>query len=133
MWPEPVERVAAFLRDAEVPGRLEELAPGVDAPPGQIARAAGFECDGRALVVLAPGDRDVDAERVARRAGCRSVRTAAASDFPFRGARIFVDRTLLSVRLVWLQAGTPRHFVGLAPGHLLRLVRAETGVFLRED
>ena len=133
MWPEPVERVASFLRDADVPGRLEELAPGVDGPPGQAARAIGFECDGRALVLLVPAERETDPQRVARRAGCRNMRVTAAADFPFRGAQVFVDRSLLSVRLVWLQAGTPRHFVGLAPGHLLRLIRAETGVFARED
>jgi prolyl-tRNA editing enzyme YbaK/EbsC (Cys-tRNA(Pro) deacylase) len=56
-----------------------------------------------------------------------------APAFPFRGARTFVDRSLLAVRTVWLEAGTSRHFVALAPPQLLRLLRAETGPFVRED
>jgi prolyl-tRNA editing enzyme YbaK/EbsC (Cys-tRNA(Pro) deacylase) len=40
---------------------------------------------------------------------------------------------LLSLRTVWLEAGSPRHVLGLAPGELLRLTRAETGAFLVED
>jgi len=36
-------------------------------------------------------------------------------------------------RTVWLEAGSKRHFVGLSPRQLLRLTRAETGTFLRDD
>src|SRR5919204_4398992 len=126
MWPEPVERIAAFLRDADVQGRLEELPAGVDRPPGQRVTALGFACDGRALVVLVPDEREADGDRVARRAGCRDLRVTEAPGFPFRGAQAFVDRSLLAVRTLWLEAGTPRHFVGLAPGQLLRVIRAET-------
>jgi prolyl-tRNA editing enzyme YbaK/EbsC (Cys-tRNA(Pro) deacylase) len=133
IWPEPVERIASFLRSADVPGRLEELPAGVDRPPGQGAQALGFDCDGRRVVVLVPDEREADAERVARRAGCRTLRRSEAPAFPFQGARVFADRSLLPVRTVWLEAGTRRHFVGLAPAQLLRLVRAETGVFVAED
>jgi prolyl-tRNA editing enzyme YbaK/EbsC (Cys-tRNA(Pro) deacylase) len=34
---------------------------------------------------------------------------------------------------VWLEAGSPRHVLGLAPEQLLRLTRAETGTFLAGD
>ena len=36
MWPEPVERIASFLRHSEAEGRIEELPPGVDEPPGPV-------------------------------------------------------------------------------------------------
>jgi prolyl-tRNA editing enzyme YbaK/EbsC (Cys-tRNA(Pro) deacylase) len=133
MWPEPVEHVAAFLRGANAHGRLEELPQGVDEPPGHRVRAAGFDCDGRPLVVLVPDRRHVDGARVAVRAGCRNLRVAEVPEFPFHGARTFVDRSLLSHRAVWLEAGSARHFVVLAPAQLLRLIRAETGVFVADD
>ena len=133
MWPEPVERIATFLRRSEAQARLEELPPGVDTPPGPAARADAFECDGRALVVLVPDDRRVDRARLARRAGCTDLRPAGNRTFPFEGARVIVDRSLLAVRIVWLQAGSPRHVVGVGPRQLLRLTRAETGAFLVDD
>jgi len=133
MWPDPVERIATFLRRSEAQARLEELPPGVDTPPGPGARADAFECDGRTLVVLVPDDRRVDRARLARRAGCTDLRPAGARTFPFEGARVIVDRSLLAVRTVWLQAGSPRHVLGLGPRQLLRLTRAETGTFLLDD
>jgi prolyl-tRNA editing enzyme YbaK/EbsC (Cys-tRNA(Pro) deacylase) len=133
MWPEPVERIATFLRRSEAQARLEELPPGVDTPPGPGARADAYECDGRTLVVLVPDDRRVDRARLARRAGCTDLRPAGARMFPFEGARVIVDRSLLAVRTVWLEAGSPRHVLGLGPRQLLRLTRAETGTFLLDD
>jgi len=133
MWPEPVERIASFLRESEAIGRLEELPPGVDTPPGPAGRAEAFDCDGRTLVVLVPADRPIDEERVGRRAGCGALRPAAARGFPFQGTLVLVDRSLLSQRTVWLEAGSPRHVLGLAPSQLLRLTRAETGVFVPPD
>jgi hypothetical protein len=35
--------------------------------------------------------------------------------------------------MVWLEAGSPRHVLGLGPRQLLRLTRAETGSFLIDD
>jgi prolyl-tRNA editing enzyme YbaK/EbsC (Cys-tRNA(Pro) deacylase) len=133
MWPEPVERIASFLRRSEAQARLEELPPGVDTPPGPGARADTFECDGRTLVALVPDDRNVDRARLARRAGCTELCPAGTRSFPFEGARVIVDRSLLSARMVWLQAGSPRHVLGLGPRQLLRLTRAETGTFLLDD
>jgi prolyl-tRNA editing enzyme YbaK/EbsC (Cys-tRNA(Pro) deacylase) len=133
MWPEPVERIASFLHDSEAIGRLEELPPGSDTPPGPAARAEAFECDGRTLVVLVPADRAIDEERVMRRGGCNSLRPGAARAFPFQGTLVLVDRTVLAQRTVWLEAGSPRHVLGLPPSQLLRLTRAETGSFAVQD
>ena len=133
MWPEAVERIASFLREANAQGQIEELPPGVDTPPGQGVQTGSFECDGRSLVALVPEDRIIDRKRLARRGGCTELRSAAARTFPFQGARVLVDRSLLVLPTVWLDAGSPRHVLGLAPGQLLRLTRAETGTFLVED
>jgi prolyl-tRNA editing enzyme YbaK/EbsC (Cys-tRNA(Pro) deacylase) len=133
MWPEPVERIAAFLRESQAHGRLEELPPGVDTAPGPAARAEAFECDGRTLIALVPDDRLIDRGRLARRAGCTELRPVDTRTFPFQGARVLVDRNLLSLRIVWLEAGSPRHVLGVRPRQLLRLTRAETGMFLVED
>ncbi len=133
MWPESVERIASFLRDSEAQGRIEELPPGVDTPPGPAARVAGFDCDGKLLVALVPADRAIEQARLARSSGCSVLRPAASPPFPFQGARVIADRSLLAMRTVWLEAGSPRHVVGLAPDQLLRLTRAETGLFLVQD
>jgi prolyl-tRNA editing enzyme YbaK/EbsC (Cys-tRNA(Pro) deacylase) len=133
MWPEPVERIASFLRESEAVGRIEELAPGVELPPEPAASATAFDCDGSPLVVLVPDDREVNRERVARQGGCSRLKSAASQPFPFQGARVFLDRSLLSEQTIWLEAGSPRHVLGLAPSQLLRLTRAETGSFLLED
>jgi prolyl-tRNA editing enzyme YbaK/EbsC (Cys-tRNA(Pro) deacylase) len=133
MWPEPVERIAVFLRESSAHGRIEELPPGVDTPPGTGVRAEAFDCDGRRLVVLAPDDATVDRERLRRRAGCTDLHESAVHGFPFQGARVLLDRSLLSGRTLWLQAGTPRHVLGLSPTQLVRLTHAETGRFLVQD
>jgi prolyl-tRNA editing enzyme YbaK/EbsC (Cys-tRNA(Pro) deacylase) len=133
MWPAPVERIASFLRQSEAPARLEQLPDGVDTPPGPAARAEAFDCDGRTLVALVPDDREVDRARLARRGGCGELRPASARTFPFQGTQVLVDRSLLSQPIVWLEAGSPRHVLGLGPRQLLRLTRAETGTFLLED
>ena len=133
MWPEPVERIAKFLRESEAHGRLEELPPGVDTPPGTAVRAEAYDCDGRTLVALVPGNGEVDRSRLARRAGCTELRPTAGRSFPYQGARVIVERSLLSVRTAWLEAGSPRHALGLSPSQIVRLTRAETGNFLFSD
>ena len=86
-WPEPVERVAAFLREAGVEARLEEFESGT-ATADDAARAAGCTlgqivkslvllCDGRPVVALVPGDRRADPDKIARAAGAREARIAA--------------------------------------------------------
>jgi len=133
MWPEPVERIAAFLRESEAHARLEELPPGVDTLPEPSASAVAFDCNGRVVVALVPTGAAVDRRRLAQRAGCVELRPVAARPFPFQGTRVLVDQSLLSVRTVWLEAGSPRHVLGLPPRQLLRLTHAETGAFRVED
>jgi prolyl-tRNA editing enzyme YbaK/EbsC (Cys-tRNA(Pro) deacylase) len=133
VWPEPVERVAALLRSAGVQGRLEELPADVDEPPGPAFRAAGFECDGRALVVLVPAARAIDRDKLAAAAKCTVLRPAPVPGFPFRRTRVYLDRSALSTPAVWLEAGSPRHYLGLAPGQLTHLTRAQTADLLLED
>jgi prolyl-tRNA editing enzyme YbaK/EbsC (Cys-tRNA(Pro) deacylase) len=133
MWPEPVERIAAFVRAAGVQGTIEELPAGVDTPAGPSLRAAGFDCDGRTLVALVPADRLIDRERLAAAARCRTLQPAPFPVFPFQSARVLLDRSALAVRTVWLEAGSPRHYLALAPTELARLVRSETADLVLED
>jgi prolyl-tRNA editing enzyme YbaK/EbsC (Cys-tRNA(Pro) deacylase) len=132
VWPEPVERIAAFLRAAGIPGRLEELPADADAIPDPAIRAAGFECDGRGLVVLVPDERPIDRDKVAAAAGCKMLRPASAPQFPFQPLRVLIDRTLVTAETVWLEVGTERYVLGLAPGELARLTHAETADLLLE-
>lgn len=148
-WPEPVARVASFLRDAGAEARLEEFAVGtptardaaeaVGCDLGQIVKSLVLECDGRPVLVLVPGDRRADPAKVARAIGCASASVArpeaveAATGFP-PGAvapfpvpnvdRVLVERTLLSHDMVWIGAGSVRHMAGLAPSELVRVARA---------
>jgi prolyl-tRNA editing enzyme YbaK/EbsC (Cys-tRNA(Pro) deacylase) len=149
-WPDDVERVAAFLREAGVEARVEEFRAGtptaedaaraVGCELGQIVKSLVFDCDGRALVVLVPGDRRADRAKIAAAAGCLKAKIAgpdrvvdatgfepgAVAPFPLPGVdRVFVDRTLLQHRLVWVGAGSHRHMAVLTPSDLVRLARAE--------
>ena len=113
-------------------GRLEELLPGAGPPVGQKLRADGFDGDGHAVVALIPVDRSVDERRLAAAAGCREVRPAPAMVFPFEGARVFMDQSVLSAEAVWLEAGSPHHILGLSPTQIVSVTKAETADLLRE-
>jgi prolyl-tRNA editing enzyme YbaK/EbsC (Cys-tRNA(Pro) deacylase) len=133
MWPASVERIAVLLRTTGVQGQLEELPAGVDTPPGPAVRALGFECDGDSLVALVPEDREVDRDKLATLAKCVRLRSARSPDFPFQQARVFLDRTALTTGTVWLEAGSPRHVLGLAPSQLVHVTRSQTADLLLED
>ena len=77
--------------------------------------------------------RGAEGARAESRAGCTELRRVSARTFPFQGARVLVDKSLLALDTVWLEAGSPRHVLGLPPRQLLRLTHAETGTFLVED
>ena len=149
-WPEPVERVASFLRDAGAEARVEEFRQGtptaedaaraVGCELGQIVKSLVFECDGRPVVALVPGDRRADPAKVARAAGCDRARVASAdrvaevtgfepgavAPFPLPDVeRALIERRLLAHEVVWVGAGSTRHMAGLAPTELARLARAE--------
>jgi prolyl-tRNA editing enzyme YbaK/EbsC (Cys-tRNA(Pro) deacylase) len=49
----------------------------------------------------------------------------AVAPFPLPEVdRVFVDRSLLSHKRVWIGAGSPSHMAVLAPADLVRLARA---------
>jgi prolyl-tRNA editing enzyme YbaK/EbsC (Cys-tRNA(Pro) deacylase) len=149
-WPEPVERVAAFLREAGAEARLEEFEAGTRTAE-DAARAAGCSvaqivksmvvvCDGSPVLAMVPGDRRADLGKVAAAAGGSSARIARGDEVeqatgvapggvsPFvapRVDRVFVDRTLLGQDLVWVGAGSPSHVAAVRPGELVRLTRAQ--------
>jgi len=148
-WPEPVERVTAYLREAGAEVRVEEFPDGtptaqaaaraVGCELSQIVKSLVFHCDGRPVVALVPGDRRADSDKIARAAGCRFARIAgpdevteatgfepgAVAPFPLpRVERLFIDPTLLSHRVVWIGAGSERHMASLSPTELVRLSRA---------
>ncbi len=132
MWPEAVEGIAAFLRAAGVEGRLEELLPGAGPPAGQKLRADGFDADGAAVVALVPVGRAVDEGKLAVAAGCRRVQSGPAVRFPFEGARVFIDQSILAADSVWLEAGSPRHALGLSPVQIARVTSAASADLLQE-
>ncbi len=148
-WPEPVERVTAYLREAGAEVRVEEFPEGtptaqdaaraVGCDLGQIVKSLVFDCGGRSVVVLVPGDRRADSAKIAhatgspfaRIAGSEEVQDAtgfepgAVAPFPLpRVESVFIERTLLSQPVLWIGAGSDRHMAALSPVELLRLSRA---------
>jgi hypothetical protein len=119
-----VERIAAFLRAAGAPARLEELPEGADRPPDPAVRAEGFACEGRRLVALVPAESAIDRDKLSAAAACADPQPAPLPEFPFRPARVLVDHSILSIGTVWLAAGSPRHVLGLDAGHLAQLTHA---------
>lgn len=132
MWPDAVESIAAFLRSAAVEGRLEELLPGAALPAGQKLRADAFDTEGGALVVVVPSERRVDDRKLAVASSCKDVRAAPAISFPFEGARVLIDQSVLSAQAVWLEAGSSRHVLQISPAQLVRVTSAQTADLLRE-
>ena len=156
-WPEPVERVSSFLREAGAEARIEEFSDGtptaadaaaaVGCELDQIVKSLVLICDGRPVVALVPGDRRGDPMKVARAAGTESARVAspdevqeatgfepgAVAPFPLpRVETILIERTLLKHRIVWAGAGSANHMVGLAPVELERLARARSMDVVKE-
>jgi len=149
-WPEPVERVAGFLRKTATEARIEEFPEGtptaqdaakaVGCELAHIVKSLVFDCDGRSMLVLVPGDRRADAAKIAGAVGAVRARVAGAEQveaatgfqpggvapFPTRAIeRVLIDRTLLVHDRVWVGAGTDRHLAGIAPSDLVRVTRAE--------
>jgi prolyl-tRNA editing enzyme YbaK/EbsC (Cys-tRNA(Pro) deacylase) len=149
-WPEPVERVAGFLRSAGAEAHIEEFSEGT--PTAQaaaeavgcelrhIVKSLVFTCGDRTVLVMVPGDRRADAAKVAAAGGCEKARVAgpelvldatgfepgAVAPFPLRRIdRVFVERSLLALDRVWVGAGSTRHMAALAPADLVRLARAQ--------
>ena len=98
-----------------------------------------FDCDGRPVVVMIPGDRRADRKKLTAAAGCKRSQIVGSADverltgftpgavapFPLpRATRAFVDRGLLLHDFVWIGAGSNRHLAAIAPQELVRLARA---------
>jgi prolyl-tRNA editing enzyme YbaK/EbsC (Cys-tRNA(Pro) deacylase) len=157
-WPEAVERVNAFLREAAAEARVEEFPSGahtareaadaIGCELNHIVKSLLFECDGRPVLVLVAGDRRADAAKVAAAAHAAGAGVAsparvkeitgfepgAVAPFPLlRVEHVFLDRGLLMHDRVWVGAGSPRHMAGLAPSELVRLARATPVDVASED
>jgi Cys-tRNA(Pro) deacylase len=157
-WPEPVERVASFLRATGAEARIEEFgsetptaeaaADVVGCTLGQIVKSLVFVCDGSPVVALVPGDRRADSAKIARHTGARRAAIAkpaevvAATGFapggvaPFPLERVevvLVERTLVRHPVVWAGAGSEHHMVALAPRELVRLTRGRVEDVVRES
>lgn len=156
-WPEPVERVAVFLRAAGAESRLEEF-PAVVASAQDAAKAIGcdldqivkslvFVCGDRSVLALVPGDRRADPAKVGVAAGTTTVRVARPPEVvaatglspggvgpfpPPAGVPIFIERTLLSRPVVWVGAGSDRHMVMVSPTELVRLTTGSTVDIVQE-
>jgi Cys-tRNA(Pro) deacylase len=149
-WPTEVERVSGFIRQMGAEARVEEFSSGtptaaeaasaVGCKLGQIVKSLVFDCDGRWVVVLVPGDRRADLDKIAAAVGAKKARIAkpeeveratgfvagAVAPFPLPNVdRVFVDRGLLAHKRVWIGAGSPSHMAEIAPGDLIRLARAQ--------
>jgi Cys-tRNA(Pro) deacylase len=156
-WPEGVERVAAFLRQAGAEARVEQVATetptaqdaarAVGTEPAQIVKSLVLDCGDRFVLALVPGDRRADPAKVAAAAGCASARVAradqvvratgfapgAVAPFPLHEVeRVLVDRTVLVHDRVWVGAGSRRHLAAIAPAELARLTRAEAADLTEE-
>jgi Cys-tRNA(Pro) deacylase len=148
-WPEPVQRVARALREGRVEARIEEFHEGTPtaadaaaatgASIDQIVKSLVFSCDGRAIVVMVPGDRRADTAKIAVAAGCERAKSVGAdaveeltgfsaggvAPFPLpRIQTVLIDRSLMAHEVVWIGAGSSRHMAALAPADLVRLARA---------
>jgi Cys-tRNA(Pro) deacylase len=150
-WPEPVERVSAFLRQTGGEARIEEFsadtptaaaaAEAVGCGLDQIVKSLVLVCDGTPVVALVPGDRRGDTAKIAKALGAKSARVATAEEvetatgfapgavapFPLPNVRaVYLERTLLRHPRVWAGAGSERHLVSLAPAELARLAQAQS-------
>ena len=141
--------MARLLKEGRVEARIEEFKEGTPtaddaaraagAPVDQIVKSLVFSCDGRAIVVMVPGDRRADTAKIAAVAGCDRVKGVGAdaveeltgfpaggvAPFPLPGIQtVLLDRTLMAHEVVWIGAGSSRHMAALAPADLARLARA---------
>jgi prolyl-tRNA editing enzyme YbaK/EbsC (Cys-tRNA(Pro) deacylase) len=156
-WPEPVERVAVFLRAAGAESRLEELAgdaasaqaaaEAIGCALDQIVKSLVFVCGARPVLALLPGDRRADPAKVGHAVGAPETRVArpqevlAATGFapgavspfpPPAGVRVLVERTILSSAVVWVGAGSERHMAMVSPPELVRLTSGTTVDIVQE-
>jgi prolyl-tRNA editing enzyme YbaK/EbsC (Cys-tRNA(Pro) deacylase) len=141
--PEGLRRVARALAERghphaphwlEVPVRTsQEAADHLGVAVGQIAKSVIFRRrdDGRAVLVIASGDRRVDEKKVAALAGAIGRTDAefvkAKTGFSIGGVAplghaeppvVLIDRELMRFAVVWAAAGHPNAVFPMAPAQL---------------
>jgi prolyl-tRNA editing enzyme YbaK/EbsC (Cys-tRNA(Pro) deacylase) len=141
--PEGLRRVARALAERghphaphwlEVPVRTsQEAADHLGVAVGQIAKSVIFRRrdDGRAVLVIASGDRRVDEKKVAALAGAIGRADAefvkAKTGFSIGGVAplghaeppvVLIDRELMRFAVVWAAAGHPNAVFPMAPAQL---------------
>jgi prolyl-tRNA editing enzyme YbaK/EbsC (Cys-tRNA(Pro) deacylase) len=141
--PEGLRRVARALAERghphaphwlEVPVRTsQEAADHLGVAVGQIAKSVIFRRrdDGRAVLVIASGDRRVDEKKVAALAGAVGRADAefvkAKTGFSIGGVAplghaeppvVLIDRELMRFAVVWAAAGHPNAVFPMAPAQL---------------
>ncbi|MEI7761420.1 MAG: YbaK/EbsC family protein [Thermoleophilia bacterium] len=147
-WPEPVERVAVFLRSAGAEARLEELgadtrtahaaAEAIGCELEQIVKSLVFVCGTRAVLALLPGNRRADPAKIALAAGATEARVARPAEVltttgfapgavspvpPPPDALVLVEQSMLFTPVVWIGGGSEKHMAMLSPRELVRLTR----------
>ena len=145
-WPDPVERVAVFLRAAGAEARLEEFetttpsaqaaADAIGCSLEQIVKSLVFVCGSEPVLALLPGDRRADPAKIALAAGAGDVRVARPAEVlevtgfapggvspvpPPPETLVLIERTIISSPVVWVGGGSDRHMAMLSPNELVRL------------
>jgi prolyl-tRNA editing enzyme YbaK/EbsC (Cys-tRNA(Pro) deacylase) len=145
-WPDPVERVAVFLRAAGAEARLEEFesatpsaqaaADAIGCSLEQIVKSLVFVCGSEPVLALLPGDRRADPAKIALAAEAADARVARPVEVlevtgfapggvspvpPPPGTLVLVERTIISSPVVWIGGGSDRHMAMLSPSELVRL------------
>ena len=148
-WPEPVERVAAVLREAAVDARIEAFSEGastardaarlIGCELSQIVKSLVFVCDGAFVLALVPGDQRASEAAIGRTTGAAEVRVANADEvmfatgfapggvapFPVRAVtRTLIDSSFVQHQVVWMGAGTSEYMAAISPHELQRLTSA---------
>jgi Cys-tRNA(Pro) deacylase len=146
-------RLRDFLERHQVRATL--ISPGVPTPtvldaaralgvePAQIVKTLAFEArDGAMLLVIAPGDRRVDAGKIARLAGLERAKMSSAArvlevtGYPAGGVPpvghlatlpVIVDRSLLEREVLIGGGGSDRLLLSISPAEVVRVSGATTG------
>lgn len=150
--PEAAERVANHLAQCRAEARLHEFREGaptaeaaaraVGCQPSQIVKSLVFVCDGAPVLVMVPGSRRADDQKLAATLRAALVRIAkpayvlertgfkvgGVAPFPLPRVQVAVlDQSMLRHEIVWVGAGTSQHMAELEPVELLRLTKARVG------
>ncbi|MEO5632877.1 YbaK/EbsC family protein [Gaiella sp.] len=145
-WPDPVERVAVFLRAAGAEARLEEFesatpsaqaaADAIGCALEQIVKSLVFVCGTEPVLALLPGDRRADPAKIALVAEASDARVARPAEVievtgfvpggvspvpPPPDTLVLIEQTIISSPVVWIGGGSDRHMAMLSPHELVRL------------